>query len=59
MKKLEFNGTIKALIVPHAGYVYSGQVAAVAFKQLDNIYETVFLLGPSHRYALNGMLHLP
>ena len=52
VKKIELNSTIKAVIVPHAGYQYSGQVAAVAFKQLEDIYEAVFLLGPSHRYAL-------
>lgn len=48
------NGTIKAIIAPHAGYAYSGQVAAIAFRQLDDIYENVFLIGPSHKYALSG-----
>ncbi len=54
VRKLQLNGTVKAIIVPHAGYMYSGQVAATAFKQLDTDYETVFLLGPSHRYPLQG-----
>ena len=53
-KKAELNGTIKAIIVPHAGYRFSGQVAAAAFKQIDNSYATVILLGPSHTYPLNG-----
>lgn len=52
VNKVKLNGTIKALIVPHAGYSFSGQVAAVAFKQLDDVYNTVILLGPSHYYPL-------
>jgi AmmeMemoRadiSam system protein B len=51
-------GTPKALIVPHAGYVYSGAVAASAFARLaagrDRI-ERVVLLGPSHRVYLRGL----
>ncbi len=39
---------IKALIVPHAGYVYSGQVAAEGFAQLTDNYDTVFILGSNH-----------
>ena len=40
------------LIVPHAGYVYSGGVAAHSFKQaLDRGYEHVIILGFSHGYA--------
>jgi AmmeMemoRadiSam system protein B/AmmeMemoRadiSam system protein A len=38
-----------ALIVPHAGYVFSGQVAADAFRQAEGEeYETVVILGPNH-----------
>lgn len=51
----EIDGEVKGLIVPHAGYVYSGQVAATGFRHLNGDYETVMLLGPSHRYALNGV----
>ncbi|MBL7135841.1 MAG: AmmeMemoRadiSam system protein B [Candidatus Marinimicrobia bacterium] len=37
------------IIVPHAGYVYSGQVAAYAFKELKNAdYDAAIILGPSH-----------
>lgn len=53
-QKLEIDGQIKAIIVPHAGYVYSGQIAATAFKQLEGGYENIFLIGPSHRYSLTG-----
>ncbi len=47
---------VVAIIVPHAGYVYSGQVAASGFNQLDadKEYDTIFLLGPSHRVGFTG-----
>jgi len=48
----------KAIVVPHAGYIYSGPIAASAFKQIipfkDKI-KRVVLLGPSHRVAFNGL----
>lgn len=50
------DGEVSALIVPHAGYVYSGGVAASGFNQIpeDTGYENVFLIGSSHRIAFNG-----
>ena len=48
----------KALIAPHAGYVYSGPVAARAYNLLAPAIERtrrVLLLGPAHRVALRGM----
>lgn len=47
---------VMALIVPHAGYVYSGEVAAAAYKQLkqDQKIDNVFLIGSSHRVAFDG-----
>jgi AmmeMemoRadiSam system protein B len=48
----------KALIVPHAGYVYSGPVAASAYARLAPIadaIERVVLLGPAHRVAVHGL----
>jgi len=45
---------IGGLIVPHAGYVYSGPIAAWAYKQLENrTYDTVVLVGPSHYQAVS------
>lgn len=45
-------GKLKALITPHAGYAYSGPVAAQAFRLLEGQhYHTVIVMGPSH-YAL-------
>jgi AmmeMemoRadiSam system protein B/AmmeMemoRadiSam system protein A len=45
-----------ALISPHAGYVYSGEVAASAYRLLDpdTRYERIFILGPSHRVPFDG-----
>ncbi len=49
------DGAIRALIVPHAGYVYSGRVAAAAYRQVkDGGFETVVILGPSHHVAFRG-----
>ncbi len=48
----------KALIVPHAGYVYSGPVAASAYGQLHpvrDVIKRVVLLGPSHRVPFLGV----
>lgn len=52
----------KALIVPHAGYIYSGPVAASAFRQLvgrEDEIRRVVLLGPSHRVAFEGLALCP
>ena len=48
----------KALIAPHAGYRYSGPIAASAYAQVRRareVVERVVLLGPSHRVALRGL----
>lgn len=48
----------KAIIAPHAGYVYSGSTAARAFASiasLANKIKRVVLLGPSHRVAFSGL----
>jgi len=47
----------KALIVPHAGYVYSGAIAAAAYARLAGLdaAHRVVLLGPAHRVPLNGL----
>jgi len=48
----------KAVIVPHAGYIYSGPVAAGAFLRLrkgKGIIMRVVLLGPVHRVAVRGL----
>ncbi len=48
----------KALIVPHAGYVYSGAVAASAYARLEKLrgrIRRVVLLGPTHRVYVRGL----
>ena len=48
----------KALIVPHAGYIYSGAIAATAYASLQKIaarIRRVVLLGPTHRVAVRGL----
>jgi AmmeMemoRadiSam system protein B/AmmeMemoRadiSam system protein A len=47
---------VVALLVPHAGYVYSGRTAAQGFAAVpaDAIYDNIFLIGVSHRYAFEG-----
>lgn len=46
-------GDLIGLIAPHAGYAYSGQVAAHAYTQLTGrSYDTVILVGPSHRLPI-------
>lgn len=48
-------GTLKALICPHAGYDYSGPVAASGFRLLQGAgFDTVILLAPSHYAALRA-----
>jgi AmmeMemoRadiSam system protein B len=52
------SGPPKAIIVPHAGYTYSGPVAASAYARLKacaGAISTVILLGPAHRVALRGL----
>lgn len=46
-----------AFIVPHAGYVYSGSTAAVAYRALGSAKgaRRVVLIGPSHRVYLDGI----
>ncbi|MFC2089752.1 AmmeMemoRadiSam system protein B [Bacteroidota bacterium] len=47
---------IAALIAPHAGYVFSGEVAAAAYARIDpdKSYTHVFVIGTSHHVMLNG-----
>ncbi len=54
----EFEGLPKILIVPHAGYVYSGKVAAKAYSPLKKYakkIKKVILLGPSHNVSFDGV----
>ncbi|MDX2470540.1 MAG: AmmeMemoRadiSam system protein B [SAR324 cluster bacterium] len=56
-QKAETKRKPKFLIVPHAGYYYSGEVAAAAFIEVAGYsYDQIFLLGPSHHYSFSGAL---
>jgi AmmeMemoRadiSam system protein B len=49
----------KALVVPHAGYIYSGAIAATAYTALLSVaahIRHVVLLGPTHCVAVNGLV---
>ena len=51
---------IRIVIVPHAGYVYSGPVAAYGFKAASRgNYKTVVILAPSHYYGFDGIAVWP
>lgn len=55
LEKAEYqNLNVKAIIVPHAGYMFSGQTAAHSFKQLNKETKKVIILGTAHRYPLKG-----
>jgi len=56
VEKIPIDGKIVALMVPHAGYIYSGQVAAHAYKQIEGMdFDSVIMLGVSHRVPFTGV----
>jgi len=47
---------VDIVIAPHAGYVYSGGVAAYGFKAVShNQYNTIVILAPSHFFGFDGV----
>jgi AmmeMemoRadiSam system protein B/AmmeMemoRadiSam system protein A len=54
-KQLSYKG-VRAIISPHAGYVFSGKTAAEAFSAIKekSSYNNIFLIGSSHVMAFNG-----
>lgn len=53
--KVPIEGTPLGLVAPHAGYPYSGRIAAKAYKLLEgNDYETVVVISPSHTVFFKG-----
>ena len=49
-------GRIAAIIAPHAGYIYSGQVAAYSFKSIQGQkFDSVIVIGPSHYVSFPGV----
>ncbi len=49
-------GPLRALVSPHAGFVFSGDVAASAFNQMDSnaAYDNIFVIGSSHHVSFDG-----
>ncbi len=55
-ERKQLPGELVALIAPHAGYMYSGPVAAYAYRQLEGRhYDAVVVIGPSHRAFFSGV----
>jgi hypothetical protein len=53
------SGRVRAVIAPHAGYVYSGPIAGFSFRALPKLSgRTVFLLGPAHFAPVRGVAAL-
>lgn len=54
----DFDFKPKALVVPHAGYIYSGPVAGTAYKLLEKYkddFDNIVILSPSHYMAFRGV----
>jgi AmmeMemoRadiSam system protein B/AmmeMemoRadiSam system protein A len=50
---------VTALILPHAGYIYSGQTAVHAVKAAAGDYQRIIVIGPTHHLPMAEMLALP
>lgn len=51
------NNKIRALIVPHAGYTYSGVVATAAYRVLKgSFFERIIIIGPAHTQPIHGIM---
>jgi len=48
-----------SLILPHAGYAYSGQTAVMGIKTTTKKYKRIVVIGPSHRIPMEEILSLP
>ena len=54
--EVEVGGEILGLVCPHAGYPYSGRIAAAGFKQLiGKPFDAVIVIGPSHHDSFRGV----
>jgi MEMO1 family protein len=53
LKVLDYSA--EALLLPHAGYIYSGSIAALGYRSLSLKPQTVIVIGPSHYVSFNGV----
>jgi len=60
-RPVELEGRVQILVVPHAGYDYSGVVAASGYKSIpaDTPYKNIFIIASSHREQFNGVSVYP
>ena len=56
---VEPKGDVVALILPHAGYQYSGPTAACGVKSLGRSYRRVIVIGPTHRLPMEDLFSVP
>lgn len=54
MSKKEYNYPSRAVIVPHAGYIYSGKLAFAGIECLDKNVKNIFIFAPAHRVFVEG-----
>ncbi len=55
-KQIKLQGKPKAILVPHAGYIYSGRCADSAYRIAAHYrYKRIIILGPSHRIYFKGI----
>lgn len=55
---VETSSPVKAFVLPHAGYIYSGPIAGTGYRCMEQeclVIRRVILLGPSHRVAFQGI----
>jgi AmmeMemoRadiSam system protein B/AmmeMemoRadiSam system protein A len=50
---------VNALILPHAGYQYSGLTAVTGLKTLNKTYQRIIVIGPSHRVSMEEIFSVP
>jgi MEMO1 family protein len=55
-KKSPDNWNVRAIISPHAGYVFSGKIAAAAFSSIppNSVFKNIFIIGSSHSMSFEG-----
>lgn len=60
-KKADANAidNVIALILPHAGYQWSGQTAALCLKTTDKRYKRIIVIGPSHHTYMEDVFSAP
>lgn len=55
INSIALNHSVEALLLPHAGYVYSGSIAALGYRSLSQAPSTVIVIGPSHYVPFKGV----